>query len=242
MTYLERYRAGEYEHVHLELVLQGSTIWSSSLYEDAYAVAQEIMSRVHYNLGLIIERLHQLRYHFEHENAIWKKPTAQSLQELHGFEGRFGMLPLVLHAWFETIGEVSLIGAHPKLSACSGLYRGSCSGPVSDPLGIGSDMKSWLRMTPSFLLEEFGTPPYSLILAPDADHKARTSGGGSTMIMFPNPVFDAPLTEEWEGIMLIPYLRTCFAWGGFPGLADDEDAAEAACEELAFLTKDLLPI
>jgi hypothetical protein len=39
----------------------------------------------------------------------------------------------------------------------------------------------------------------------------------------------------------VPYLRACFHWGGFPALAGTPEA-DAAREEIAFLTKDLLPI
>jgi len=79
-------------------------------------------------------------------------------------------------------------------------------------------------------------PPYGLVFAPDCVHKANESGGDPTQIYFPDPAMDGPLHGDWEGTLFVPYLRTCFEWGGFPGL---RELREPPREELAFLTAGL---
>jgi hypothetical protein len=79
-------------------------------------------------------------------------------------------------------------------------------------------------------------PPYGLVLAPDSIHKANESGGEPTMIYFPDPAMDAALHGDWEDTLFVPYLRTCFEWGGFPGL---RESREPPRKELALLTAGL---
>jgi hypothetical protein len=57
----------------------------------------------------------------------------------------------------------------------------------------------------------------------------------------PQPCFDARLSlwGQEPSTYLIPYLRMCFAWGGFPEL--QHQATPAVHEQLALLTRDLLP-
>lgn len=88
--------------------------------------------------------------------------------------------------------------------------------------------------------EEITDPPYTLELAPDAITKSNQSGGGPTEIMFPNPAIDAPLiSDDWDGVLFVSYLRTCLEWGGFPGW---RNKAEYPRKEMDFLTRDLLSL
>ena len=69
---------------------------------------------------------------------------------------------------------------------------------------------------------EEGIPPYALPIGISAINKANHSGSGGIDILVPNAAFDTPLLDAesiWTGTFFIPYLRTCFQWGGFPGLA-----------------------
>ncbi len=81
--------------------------------------------------------------------------------------------------------------------------------------------------------------PYDVIIAPDATHKTHQSGGSPYCISFPDPAVDARLQGDEEYGTFIEYLRTCFCWGGFPGL---RAAAKPPREELAYLTQGLLPL
>ena len=85
--------------------------------------------------------------------------------------------------------------------------------------------------------EESG--PYDVIIAPDSTHKTHQSGGSPYCITFPDPAVDARLQGEEDYGTFIAYLRTCFRWGGFPGLRASKNPPR---EELAFLTEGLLPL
>ena len=87
--------------------------------------------------------------------------------------------------------------------------------------------------------EEEGEGLYSVIIAPDSTHKTNQSGGSPYCIEIPNPAVDAPLDGDEDYGTFVEYLRTCFRWGGFPGL---RSSAKTPREELAFLTQGLLPL
>jgi hypothetical protein len=85
--------------------------------------------------------------------------------------------------------------------------------------------------------EESG--PFDVVIAPDPVHKTNHSGGGPYTIRFPDPAIDAPLEGDENYGMFVEYLRTCFRWGGFPGL---RASANPPREELAYLTEGLTPL
>jgi hypothetical protein len=95
--------------------------------------------------------------------------------------------------------------------------------------------------------ELFFAPPSGNVLeiGPDPISKHGYSGDSPLYVLVPNPSFDAIIIDDvhhWTGTFFIPYLQTCFDWGGFPGLRHDPAAAERAREELAFLKEGLLPL
>lgn len=81
--------------------------------------------------------------------------------------------------------------------------------------------------------------PYDVLIAPDPVHKTNHSGGTPYSICFPDPAIDALLQGEEDYGTFIEYLRTCFRWGGFPGL---RASANPPREELAYLTQGLMPL
>jgi hypothetical protein len=235
-TYAERYQQGDYEAVWAELVAQGAVVRSEPLFSDAKAVADLMMRRARHNVALLVERLHGLNFEFTTE-PVWAPPDPHLLARLDTIEQQYGPLPMVFRSWFEVVGQISFIGVHPRLSRYLGQKPPGEQGPVSDPLviqayGVQEDEEEVLQ------------PPYIFEFAPDINHKANYSGGGASWVELPAPGFDAPLgsTSSWHGLYFVPYLRLCFDWGGFPRLAHKPDAAAAAREELALLTKDLLLI
>jgi hypothetical protein len=196
-------------------------------------------------------------------------PTDASLAKLRTLQEQYGPLPLSLRTWYEVVGAVDFMGVYPQLSAYEtpdprdiasylrqrGLNvrlaqppSGADAGAevdgdlVSDPLVI------WPCDDPLVdeLVEADDAPDaeetarYSLCLAPDALHKANVSGGDGPHIDFGQAGMDAPLRgDDWAGVPFITYLRTVFAWGGFPGL---RHAARPPRDLLAGLCADLLPI
>lgn len=120
------------------------------------------------------------------------------------------------------------------------------SAPASDPLVVWApwedDLAAYHELgdpdDPGALDDEGWTGRYAMEIAPDACHKANTSGGGPYHVIFPDPAADAPVQELYAP-SLVAYLRECFRWGGFPGLAD---VAEPPMEEVERLREGLLEI
>lgn len=243
MDVLERYQQGEHVEVWAELVALGAAVREPPLDQVARAVAHEMMGRVRHNILVLIERLHMLNYQFLHPEGMLISPEDRELVErINPIRQQYGPLPLVLDIWFEMVGGVNLCGTHPKLSSYDGLDDPNHPGPVSDPLVIGCWSTVW--ELDDYAADDELEPPWPLDIAPDMCHKAHTSGSGCTYVPIPQVAFDARLgsADAWDGMYFVPYLRTCFQWGGFPGLSFQPEEAAAAREELAFLTKDLLPI
>ncbi len=250
ITYLQRYQEGEHESVWADLVALGPAIRDEPVYTEALAVAHAMMTRVRHNIEVLLERLRELKYRFlsRHASDIWRQPDAERRSILDAIEQQYGPLPIVLRAWYDIVGEVSLAGSHPKLNHHVGYKRSLAlrpEEPFSDPL----ELEIWDDAICSFYRQPtrqaaYTIPPFSFYVASNVDTKAGYSGSQDYHIMIPATGFDTPIFAylPWTGMFLRPYLRTCFAWGGFPGLRDQPDAAAAASAELAFLTQDLLPI
>lgn len=249
ITYLERYQefaSAGYENTRVwaELTSLGSEIRHEPLYSDAKAVAHETMSRARKNIEILIDRLHSLDYRFLDSEEVWIPPDQDSVMALESFEAHFGPLPLSIRMWYEVVGTVCFMGSHSKLSYMDSFDSGASNPFYSDPLVINPikdpPLPFYADMVFDYTGEETTDPPYGIWLAPDAIQKANMSGGGPTIIMVPNPAMDSPLvSEQWDGVLFMNYMRQCFQWGGFPGLRDGLDYP---AEELNFLTKDLLPL
>jgi hypothetical protein len=258
--YSNRYHLGEREQVWAELVAHGAAIHNEQLAREADAVAREIMTRARQNIATLVERLQALAYQFTYPDMVWVPPAANLPEALQTVEHLYGPLPLVLRMWFEMVGQVNLMGAHPHLSRYHDLVPPDQQGPTSDPLQIefygvsieeGLDQGAYISTT--YDLEDSEVDPddpnASELLGPgfdfsiDASHKANLSGGGMLRVPLVSN-FDAHIytSDQWTGQYFVPYLRTAFAWGGFPGLRNNPQAAATAKDELEFLTKDLLPI
>lgn len=124
-SYIQRYQnhrllssyelqAGKLVWTHL--VSYGNMVRDQSIYEDAKAVAQAMMSRARRNIELLIPRLQQIGYQFAFPDNIWVPPSPATLDRLDAFEEQYGQLPMAFRAWMEVVGAVNLMGAHPKLN------------------------------------------------------------------------------------------------------------------------------
>lgn len=176
-------------------------------------------------------------------DPIWRRPDATLQQQLAEVEATFGPVPLALALWFEIVGEVDLCGVHPQLSRYESHAPKEQQGPISDPLCVACmPVDEFDAYDDEAEDEEVEIFP-ALEIAPDALHKSNISGGGPMAIRLPNAAIDAPLISDdsWDGMYFVPYLRRCFAYGGFPGLHGDPEALQQANEVLAVLTADLLP-
>ena len=184
------------------------------------------MRRVQANVRTVVERLTAMHYTFGMPRGprnvalmgaarprnvpglparALTPPSADIHDQIGRFERQYAVLPLSLRMFYEVVGEVHLIGAHPTLAPPDG--------PVAaDPLvvyalddGLVDDDE-----------EEDGGPSV-ITIAPDDLHKANISGGDPYQIGIPDLRADGELLNERHRLLFVDYLRLCFRFGGFPG-------------------------
>jgi hypothetical protein len=160
---------------------------------------------------------------------------------LDELEQEIGPMPLSIRAWYEEVGAVNFYGYHPrwpKMSDC-------------DPVQVCVLDKQWRIHVET---AEDGNQGYAF--AEDTLSKAEVSGaGGPYSFHIPDACMDARL-DSWvpspkkygSEFTFVEYLRwSLLQWAGFPGLAGRATFAAwpeevpPPKEELAMLTKDLIP-
>jgi len=184
-------------------------------------------------------------------------PSPDTPALLDALEARLGLLPLSLRAWYELVGGVNLVGMYPVddgesaegfMNVMQHRARQRVAAPGGDttpaPWSRKHDLDPlWVyplaTAARSVARPWFNDGAHHLELAPDEHFKYLIAGGGSYTVKLPYTAADAPLEYEWHETTFVDYLRTCFRWGGFPGLACASRPPE---KELAFLTRGLLPI
>jgi hypothetical protein len=250
---LQRYQRGFHKEVYDELVALGEKMFMSSIYEEAQAVAQTLMQRVRYNIGLIVPRLHTLGYRFgegmwgleneispgekltyEKDVPIFGVSTENTLIYIQKLEGLIGNLPLSLLHWYQEVGCVNFVGLFPSDEKRVFDRQDGCD---LDPLLIYS-VELVYKMVLGYKERNVWEKDPTLPVSPDNLFKYDYSGSGPYVIRMPCKAFDAPLLRERHNTTFINYLRICMQWGGFPGL---EQHNKLSREEFTFLTKDLLP-
>jgi hypothetical protein len=249
-TYLERYLAGEYERVWDELQALGAAVREEPLHADARAVARETMRRVRHNIQALIPRLEERGYAFGYrwlmpEQAdfaaanppVYGPAKGDAAARIDEFERLAGMFPLSLRAFYEQVGTVNFVGVPPDHWP---------PGQEADPLYVHpvevalEAYAEWLRETEYYAARPgIGPGPFRVPIAPDSYHKYNISGGMWYNIVLPSPAADASLEDEPYRTTFVNYLRTCFRWGGFPGLGR---APRPPANDLAWLTRELLPL
>jgi hypothetical protein len=158
---------------------------------------------------------------------VFAPPDKKAVAELDRFEEELGgPLPISLRHWYQLVGSVNLMGFHETLNPTEGQH-------CPDPLVIYSfdDYDQDLSDREDGVIE--------LILAPDALHKAHTSGGDPYAMRIPDPLADGPFLWDRPDTTFVEYLRLVFAWGGFPGWEGTDGGPR---KELDFLREDLLAL
>jgi hypothetical protein len=231
-SYLARYQAGAHEQVWAELVARGGAVRQEPLLDDARAVARATMERARENLGRLVARLHEIGYRFDSPDEIITPPGAGLIDPVAWLDHQGGPLPLSLRAWYEVVGAVDLMGHHPDWDTRQ-----------ADPLVVfpvelaAQEYQDWRRWRDEEGAAVAGR--FAITVAPDRLQKAGDAGHRAYQIGLPEITADALLLAEWHETTFVAYLRACFRWGGFPGLARVADPPRA---HLAYLTRDLLPL
>ena len=119
-TYLARYHAGDREGVWEELRALGSGARDAATHADARAVAVETMRRARENVELLATRLRAMGFRFAYPDRVHVPPNAVLLARLDAIERAAGPLPLSIRAFYEEVGSVCFMGAHPRLAGYAG--------------------------------------------------------------------------------------------------------------------------
>ena len=193
-------------------------------------VAHETMTRARANVELLVDRLANMGFDFllpRTAGSAWMGPTGPEISTddllVHCLprpdadalmaviqETTAGVFPLSVRAWYQIVGDVSLLGDHPLLSS----YKlPMLDGRVmySDPLMI-VPLRSLVNELE--FLPEVST---KFSFFPDKYFKAGRGGAMPMEIVCEGAQADAILHNEPHGLSFVQYLRRSFAWGGFPG-------------------------
>lgn len=239
----DQYLKGFHQEVYNELLTMQERIYEPRIYEEALLITKEIMRRVRDNIQLLIPRLREIGYHFgegfsesPEEEAYWaqaapiyRAPTPETPEHVAKLEQLAGTLPLALKYCYVVVGSVNFIGTFP------------ISENPKDRIAYGSDLDPLFIYSVEMVLtmgEGYWHDVNNVSIAPDRYFKFGYGGDGPYAIQAPCRTFDASLKgyEDLE-MTFVNYLRLCFQWGGFPGLAFDNRLSQG---ELAFLTRNLL--
>jgi hypothetical protein len=245
--WLSRYENGQRDQVWQELRLLGGGIRESPWVEEAQLVCDEMARRARHNVELIVERLSDDGYRF-HANDDDQTPvlphvppTPDASTHVEWLEQRFGTVPMTLSSWVRIVGDVWLVGTHPRWEASAS----------ADPLVIGvegfrypdeSSLHGFADDEWAGWLEHREEDPdtaglFVLPLAPDRLHKENISGGGPYGIVLPDGSVDGLFS--WETTMpFVSYLNWVFREGGFPWPSGEDSQWEVRHR----LVKDLLPL
>lgn len=121
-SWYARYHAGERAAIWYELRQLGSAVRSDArTASEAQAVCDEMARRARTNVERIIERLRLQGYRF-HTNvdipadtaALIPPDDARARQAIDWLESHFDGIPMTLRSWLTIVGDVWLVGTHPK--------------------------------------------------------------------------------------------------------------------------------
>ena len=227
MTFLERYKNGEYIQVWQEMYDLGDIGINHPQYDDVVAVVIETMRRVRHNVEILHQRLKTMNYRFVEPSRAYSPPSNNIDEQVERLDKIIGGIPLALKYCYTIVGEVDFRGSHPKLANYH--YDGNLTHfkphdnndnfpYYADPLmfdGIESSIE-WAEDTKEIVTngELFETPNW--LCLPDWYHKAGVSGGTYDFTL-PSRRVDTKLKNEPHDTTLVDYLRIAFKWGGFPG-------------------------
>jgi hypothetical protein len=231
MTYLERYKNGEYKIVWLEIGSFCESELNPAALKDVQAVTLETIHRVKYNLGLIVERLEKLGFEFgtdteDQTNYAGYTLPATGVQPIKPLENAQntltefsrvvgGVLPMVFRVFAEQIGSVDLRGMHPRFKTDYLLDALMVDVFVPE----ADEVTDWLEFETQD--SEIEHPLYKHPFSLDEFHKENVSGGAPYSIALPDDRIDPPvLYVPFEGTFTAYLQDVILNYAGFPGFAD----------------------
>jgi hypothetical protein len=218
MSWSSRYAAGEVQLVWEEIVGAGGALREDpSRWEDAVAVAHELVGRIRRNAEAIRDHLAGQGYAFQASEPI-RAQAAHVGTDLDRVEAEIGPFPMVLRVFLEAVGTIDLNGSHPRWTF-----------DYPDPFVVecfpGHVVPEHRQWSEDGWFEKMGRDGFPVALAPDFFHKADVSGGAPYEIELPDAAID-PLwlnDDLHEGETFVGYARSALLdWAGFPGFARED--------------------
>ena len=216
-TWLTRYRDGERSRVWHELRQFGGTISDPDLVEEAQLVCDEMAHRARHNIDLIVKRLRNDGYRF-HSNDDAQTPelplvqaTSSAGEHADWLQQTFGPVPMTVLSWVRLVGDVWLVGTHPRWPESA----------AADPLVIelegsrypGATVRDYFASELEVWQEQAGEQPevdqFVLPVAPDRLHKQNVSGGPPYGIVLPDGCVDGLFVGETT-MPFVSYLNWVF--------------------------------
>jgi hypothetical protein len=215
MSWSDQYAAGEVKPVWDEIVSAGAALREdASQWEDAVAVAHELVDRIRRNAETIRDHLVGQGYEFQTSEPI-RPPAADITSDLDLVEAEIGGFPMVLRVFLEQVGTINLNGSHPQ-------WTFDYPDPFSVEYFTGHAVPEYRQWKEDGWFEKMGRDGFPVALAPDYFHKADVSGGAPYEIELP----DASIDPLWlnddlhKGETFVGYARSALLkWAGFPGFA-----------------------
>ena len=227
MTLYDRYIKGQTEEVYQDIAALKQTAFLPGNIREIEKVLTETFHRVAYNLDIIYSELQNINYLFKTEFEYnFQRPLHKPLSDTESLltvldkaVESYGFVPLSLKFFYRIVGGVNF-GWDYETSK-DFMWR------MADPIQVASlddlvnevtddDWKE--NMEDYFSDDKDGT--VFLELAADDLHKDNVSGGPPySLDITKSPSIDSKFRNEPNETTFINYLRICFKYCGFPGLA-----------------------
>jgi hypothetical protein len=220
---LSRYRDGHRDQVWQELRQLGCKVRESDQVEEAQLVCDEMARRARRNIEVIVGRLSQDGYRF-HANDDQQSPerpfvpaTAGAVEQADWLVERFGAVPMTFLSWVRLVGDVWLVGTHPRwpTSASADPLVVEAEGSRYPDSSIRTYFEDELANWNQWSSEDTAAGLFVLPLAPDRLHKENVSGGPPYGIVLPDGCVDGLFVGETT-MPFVCYLNWVFRNGGFP--------------------------
>ncbi|WP_051433270.1 hypothetical protein [Promicromonospora kroppenstedtii] len=243
-SYFARYQAGEHDDVWRDLRALGQAAFDGPHREDARAVAREMGVRARRNVETIVDRLQADGFVAERNDdeatprPAHFPPSDGAADLADWLEETFAPFPMTVSAWIREVGDVWLVGAHPRWP----------QSVLADPLVVEFEHSLYGGGSRDYYAEEWQSwqddsdpdddaEPFQLDFAPDALHKANISGDGPYGIQLPGVGVDGLVGPT---LWFVDDLNDAFAAGGFPGALHEEGYVDPPAGLREGLARDLL--
>jgi hypothetical protein len=225
----ERYEAGLRDQVWHELRQVGASIRADAdMAADAQLVCDAMARRARQNIETIVRRLADQNYRFhlndDDETPVvpHRPPGERAPFVAEWLDAHAGPLPMTVRSWLLLVGDVWLVGAHPRWPESA----------AADPLVIELEGSKY----PNYSIVDYFAAeltahgdcerdaPFALPFAPDRLHKENVSGGSPYGLLLPDGCADG-LIMATTAMPFVAYLNHVFAHGGFPWPTTDQQWA-----------------